>query len=116
MGNMPEPRKKYTAKIASREVLVYAPTETQLAFLARFSRRADAALKASKYEAAMRSIADILDLFDSLIVGPEDQEYLAGLMMTGQLDAEEFINAYTEALPESEETKPAPRVTRGRAK
>jgi hypothetical protein len=113
---MPDPRKQYDATIGDRKVPVFAATETQIAFLARFTRRADIAFKANKMEAAMQSIADILDLLDSLIVDPDDREYLTGRMMTGELEAEEFINAYANAIPESGETPTPPRVTRGRAK
>lgn len=115
MGNMPEPRKQYDAIIGDRKVPVFAATETQIAFLARFSRRADIAFKANKMEVAMQSIADILDLLDSLVVNQDDREYLTGRMMIGDLEAEEFIDAYANAIPESGEA-PTPRVTRGRAK
>jgi hypothetical protein len=115
---MTDTRTPYPATIGGREIYVLEATETQIAFMGRFQKRAQKAMDNGDAVAAVYSIADILDVLDSLIVNDEDREFLAGKMMVGELGAEDFVNAWREALPTGEKapaTGPKPRVTRGKA-
>ena len=110
-----EKRNIHTAKVAGREVPVYEATPTQIAFIGRFTKRAAKALEVDDVQAAMYSIGDVLDILDSLVVNPADRDELSKLMITGALEADEFINAWSEAMPApAPATGPTSKVTRGK--
>lgn len=113
---MSEDRKTYPALLADRTVEVYEATETQLAFIGRFAKKVNLAANAGQTEEAVYAMASILDILDSLVVKDEDREFLGQLMMTGKLEASDFIEAWRDAIPVKKATTPPPRVSRGKAR
>lgn len=114
---MPETKKRtiFKATVAGREVPVYEATHTQVAFIGRYTNHATKALEAGDTQAALFAVGDVLDILDSLIVEATDRAHLSKLMMTGELEAQEFIQAWHEAMPDSTpQNGPAPKVTRGK--
>lgn len=113
---MPETRETYPAELADRTVDVYEATETQLALIGRFTKKAKMAASAGEVEEAVYAMASILDILDSLVVKDEDREYLVNLMMLGKLEASDFIEAWREAVPTKNAPTPPPRASRGKTR
>lgn len=104
-----------TTSIASRDIQVKLPTETQLILMGRAAKHGQRAFLKQEIVEGIYNLVDALDIVDSLIVEQDDREFLIGLMSRGELEIDELLNAIKESTPEEEaEAKPikATRVTR----
>lgn len=102
-----------TVTIKDREVAVRTLNETQMMLLVREarvlgSRRADP-------QRTLRGIAMMIDIVESAIVDPEDQEWLMGLAGTGQIEFGEILKLVSD-FEESAviEAKPVRRAAKSR--
>jgi hypothetical protein len=111
-----EARSVYLATIAGRSVKVHRLTETQAAMLGRYAVRAERATRAGALEAAVRDMANILDMLDMLIAEEDDRAWVESLMARGELEVRELLEAVRATVtPPAPATGPAT-VTRGRAR
>lgn len=118
---MAQPKQVYTADIKGEKIQFHAPTDTQLAFMGRAAIRADRAQRKELYRETITAVADMLDIVDSLFIEETDREYVAELMLKGQLEIEELMGAIEYARLEAASNAPTngpvkPRVRRGSAR
>jgi hypothetical protein len=107
----------YFAMISGRSVKVHRPTETQAALMGRAGIKANRAYLRNDLTGALEAVGDVLDVVEFLIVDESDREWLKGLMIQGQLEVQEVMEAVrVTAGANDPESSPKPRVTRGRAR
>lgn len=113
----------FTVRLAERDIQFRYPLAGQLIMLRRRVLRLQAQVEGSKdntekVKLEAQLIVDTLDLVESLIVNPEDAEFLEQAMLLGKVDHEQVM----DVLRMKQEQDKAPRkkatkaVARGRAK
>jgi hypothetical protein len=100
-----------TVTVKDRQVPIRKINETQMMVMVREARVLSS--NRQETERRLRSMAIMIDIIESCLVDPEDQEWLMGLAGTGQIGFAEILAIVAPYMDEEEQVAKKP-VRRGR--